>query len=105
MQPRLPPARSSYKPFDNLRALRSYTGPLLVVHGKADDLVPVEHGRLLSAAVPGAEFHELPCGHNDCPPIWDLVQSFLERRQLLRPLDAGKGLGTISGAAPAAGRQ
>ena len=69
-------------PFDNLRALRGYTGPLLVVHGTADDLVPVEHGRLLSAAVPGAEFHELPCGHNDCPPIWDLVQAFLARHQL-----------------------
>ena len=70
-------------PFDNLRALRSYSGPLLVVHGSADALVPVEHGRLLSTAVPGAEFHELPCGHNDCPPVWDLTREFLLRHRLM----------------------
>ena len=73
-------------PFDNLRALRNYSGPLLVVHGAADDLVPVEHGRLLSKAVPGAEFHELPCGHNDCPPVWDLMQAFLLRHRLIRTI-------------------
>ena len=75
-------------PMDNLSALRKYTGPLLVVHGTEDDLVPVEHGRLLSAAVPGAELHELPCGHNDCPPVWDLVRDFLMKHQLLN--DTGR---------------
>lgn len=65
-------------PFDNLSALRHYRGPLLVLHGRADDLVPFEHGRALASAVPGAEFHALPCGHNDCPRPWDLIRSFLE---------------------------
>jgi hypothetical protein len=74
-------------PFDNLHALRNYRGPLLVVHGAADNLVPIEHGRTLSAAVSGAEFHEFQCGHNDCPPVWDLLRDFLRKHQLMRPGD------------------
>jgi fermentation-respiration switch protein FrsA (DUF1100 family) len=70
-------------PFDNLSALRRYRGPLLVLHGRADDLVPVEHGRALAPAVPGAEFHALPCGHNDCPRPWDLIRTFFETRGLV----------------------
>jgi len=72
-------------PFDNLVALQSYTGPMLVLHGAADQLVPVAHGRALGSAVSGAEFHELPCGHNDCPLSWDLIRSFLTRHQLMTP--------------------
>src|ERR1041385_7224237 len=52
-------------PFDNLSALRSYHGPLLVLHGSHDEVVPVAHGRALAGAVEGAELHELPCGHKD----------------------------------------
>jgi fermentation-respiration switch protein FrsA (DUF1100 family) len=69
-------------PFDNLSALREYRGPLLVVHGRDDSIVPVAHGRALAAAVPGAEFHELRCGHNDCPRPWALVRAFLLARGL-----------------------
>jgi len=72
-------------PFDNLLALQGYRGPLLVLHGAADGLVPIEHGRALGAAVSGAEFHELPCGHNDCPLSWDLIRAFLTKHQLLTP--------------------
>ena len=64
-------------PFDNLSALRSYHGPLLVLHGSHDEVVPVAHGRALAGAVEGAELHELPCGHNDCPRSWQLVRRFL----------------------------
>jgi fermentation-respiration switch protein FrsA (DUF1100 family) len=67
-------------PFDNLAALARYRGPLLVLHGTNDGLVPVGHGRSLSAAVEGAELREQPCGHNDCPPPWDIVRDFLRRR-------------------------
>jgi len=64
-------------PFDNLAALAGYRGPLLVLHGREDRVVPVAHGRVLAAAVPGAEFHELECGHNDCPRPWPIVRRFL----------------------------
>ena len=92
-------------PFDNLRALQSYKGPLLVLHGSADDLAPDEHGRLLSAAVEGTEFHELPCGHNDCPPVWDLLQLFLLKHHLMKPGGPGEGLGTDRKAGSATVRQ
>lgn len=40
--------------------------PLLVVHGRGDDLVPIEHGRALFDAAPGPKrFVELRGGHND----------------------------------------
>jgi uncharacterized protein len=70
-------------PFDNLRALKNYRGPLLVVHGNDDRLVPVSEGRALAAAVPGAEFHGLPCGHNDCPRPWHIIRDFLAAHGLL----------------------
>jgi fermentation-respiration switch protein FrsA (DUF1100 family) len=66
-------------PFDNLVALRSYRGPLLVLHGNRDDVVPVQHGRQLAAAVPGAEFELLTCGHNDCPRSWERILRFLSK--------------------------
>jgi fermentation-respiration switch protein FrsA (DUF1100 family) len=69
--------------FDNLDALARYRGPLLVIHGADDQLIPVSEGRALAAAVPSAEFHALPCGHNDCPRPWGLVRGFLESHQLL----------------------
>jgi uncharacterized protein len=70
-------------PFDNVRALRNYRGPLLVVHGTDDQLIAVSEGRALAAAVPGATFHELPCGHNDCPRPWGIITSFLSANGVL----------------------
>ena len=66
-------------PFDNLVALRSYRGPLLVLHGKRDEVIPVEHGRRLAAAVPGADFELMTCGHNDCSRPWESILGFLSK--------------------------
>jgi pimeloyl-ACP methyl ester carboxylesterase len=48
---------------------------MLVLHGTADPLFPVEHGRALAASVPGARLIELPgVGHQLPPPAtWDTV--------------------------------
>jgi fermentation-respiration switch protein FrsA (DUF1100 family) len=70
-------------PFDNLSALRRYRGPLLVVHGRHDSIVPIAHGRALAAAVHGAEFQELDCGHNDCSRPWARVRTFLLAQGLM----------------------
>ena len=72
-------------PFDNLRVLRDYRGPLLVLHGTADRIVPIAEGRALAAAVPGAEFHEMACGHNDCDRPWRTIERFLSAQRLLDP--------------------
>lgn len=67
-------------PFDNLAALRSYRGPLFVIHGTNDRVIPVAHGRSLAAAVPGATLLEHPCGHNDCPGPWPELLPWLDDR-------------------------
>lgn len=49
------------------------SAPLLVIHGTADPIFPVEHGRALAAAVPGTRLVEVPGGghelHRDDWPI------------------------------------
>ncbi|HZQ49040.1 MAG TPA: alpha/beta hydrolase [Candidatus Dormibacteraeota bacterium] len=55
-------------------ALRKLKVPTLVVHGIDDPLVPVENGRLVAAAVPGAKLLELDgTGHNIPPQHWARV--------------------------------
>lgn len=70
-------------PFDNLEAVTSFDGPVLVLHGERDAIIPSEHGRALAAAARDSELHLFPCGHNDCPTPWSTVREFLERRALL----------------------
>jgi len=70
-------------PFDNLDELKRYKGPLLVLHGRQDPIAPFAHGEALAAAVAGAEFVPMACGHNDCERPWPAVLGFLQRHQLL----------------------
>lgn len=63
--------------FDNRQSLASYRGPLLMIHGRLDTIVPIAHGRELAALVPGARLVELNCGHNDCPRQWNTIAPFL----------------------------
>jgi hypothetical protein len=70
-------------PFDSQAIIGRYAGPILVLHGTADAIIPVAHGRALARANPRAELHEYPCGHNDCEPQWELVRTFLQRAGVL----------------------
>lgn len=70
-------------PFDNLTELKAYHGPLLVLHGEHDEVAPLAGGRSLAAAVPGATFVAIPCGHNDCERPTAVVTSFLAGRGIL----------------------
>ena len=72
--------------FDNREALRTYRGPVLILHGRHDDVIPFSHGEDLVAASGHARFVPLDCAHNDCPP--DRLQY---RRELSRFL-AGAGI-------------
>jgi pimeloyl-ACP methyl ester carboxylesterase len=54
--------------------LRSLRVPTLVVHGDADILVPVENGRRVAAAIPGARFLEIRgMGHDVPRRVWTQV--------------------------------
>jgi pimeloyl-ACP methyl ester carboxylesterase len=57
-----------------LRRLGSIRVPTLVVHGDADILVPVENGRRVAAAIPGARLLEIPgMGHDVPRRVWPQV--------------------------------
>lgn len=45
---------------------RDVTAPVLILHGDADEMIPVAHGRALAARFPGSEYVEVVGkGHND----------------------------------------
>jgi uncharacterized protein len=71
-------------PYDNIETVQEFAGPVLVLHGEHDEVIPVWHGRELAARARAAELHVLDCGHNDCPRPWTLVRAFLERNAFLR---------------------
>jgi hypothetical protein len=53
--------------FDNETALRSFGGPVLVIHGRQDEVIPFSLGKRLAAVSPHSTFRLYDCGH-DC---WD----------------------------------
>jgi pimeloyl-ACP methyl ester carboxylesterase len=74
-------------PFDNLASVKTYRNPVLVMHGKFDQVVPYQHGVSLYQAARHGKLITYPSGHNDCPPHWDVfwqdVASFLREIDVL----------------------
>ncbi len=58
--------RHPLRTIDRIGQLRA---PALILHGSLDRLIPVDHGRRLAAALPGAVFVEVPDGGHIPPPI------------------------------------
>ncbi len=59
-------------PFDNLAVVSSYRGPVLIVHGKHDTVVPYSHGKALAEAARSGWLITYDADHNDCPPDWEV---------------------------------
>ena len=57
-------------PFDNLKAVQQYHGPLLIIHGRHDRIVPYENSVKLHQAAHNSTLIAYQAGHNDCPPDW-----------------------------------
>ena len=57
-------------PFDNRNAVAAFNGPVLIMHGRHDDIIPYEHAVTLSRAAEEAKLVTLDCAHNDCPGSW-----------------------------------
>lgn len=60
------------------RRIKDLTVPLLVIHGTADPIFPIEHGEALSKAVPGARLVRIQGGghelhRNDWPQIIEAI--------------------------------
>lgn len=74
-------------PFDNLSVVSAYPGPVLLIHGRHDEVIPYSHGEALSRAGRQIRFLSYDCGHNDFPPGWfgfeDTVRRFLEEAGII----------------------
>jgi pimeloyl-ACP methyl ester carboxylesterase len=75
--------------FDNLEGVRRLKVPLLILHGTDDGIVPVAHAKALHAAQPASELVLMPCGHNDCPRPWRIIERFLRQHAQIRLADTG----------------
>jgi len=67
-------------------SLGDVRAPTLVLHARADEVIPVEEGRLLASGIPGAEFVELDSRNHillEHEPAWlrfrEAVLSFLQQ--------------------------
>jgi fermentation-respiration switch protein FrsA (DUF1100 family) len=74
-------------PLDNLSIVRNYPGPVLVIHGKFDEVIPFSHGMTLYQATKQGKIITYESGHNDCPPSWDTfwrdIETFLQDSGLI----------------------
>jgi len=69
--------------YDTVSALLTYQGPILIIHGNRDDVVPVKHALEMKKRIPNAELILYDCGHSDGPPVWEIywkdITEFLYR--------------------------
>ncbi|MBW2154273.1 MAG: alpha/beta hydrolase [Deltaproteobacteria bacterium] len=76
-------------PFDNLTVVKNYPGPILVLHGKRDEIIPYTHGVKLFRAARNARMITYNSGHNDCPSDWEKfwkdMEGFLREIGILTP--------------------
>lgn len=72
-------------PFDNLAAVRGFAGPVLVVHGRDDELIAASQGEELARAGRTAELRLHDCGHG-CwsPAVLDDIRAFLVKHGIVR---------------------
>jgi len=73
--------------FDTRAVLTTFPKPVLLIHGVQDGIIPVAHARTNFAAAPHATLELLECGHNDCPPQWELVLGFLAQNGVCKKPD------------------
>ncbi len=63
------------------RALAAFGGPVLILHGKDDEIIPVSHGRRLHRLLKNSTLVELEGHHNDFPvdeaAYWAAIDRFL----------------------------
>lgn len=72
--------------FENLKLVQNYNGPVLIMHGEKDELIPYDHGLQLYNASKNGKLITYQAGHNDCPPDFNAfiqdVKTFLIQHHL-----------------------
>jgi len=76
----LVPPVLAHERFDNMRAVAAYPGPVLLVHGEADEIIPHSHVMALARATEGrATVVSYPGVDHDVPWNWGAFASDLTR--------------------------
>lgn len=79
--------------FDSLSFVAKYSGPVLVVHGRNDPLIPWQQGQRLAAAAQNSTFVLYECGHvcwdPERLPFWTDAMPFLVKAGILSESSMG----------------
>jgi fermentation-respiration switch protein FrsA (DUF1100 family) len=74
-------------PLDNLSAVKHYKGPILIMHGRHDTVIPFSHATALHKAARKGKLIAYEAGHNDCPPDWKAfwkdIEVFLRKNDIV----------------------
>ena len=60
--------------FDNVEVVRRYDGPVLLMHGPGDDVLPFVHAERIAEARDDLEVTTIDCAHNDCARVWPEIR-------------------------------
>ena len=78
--------------FNNLTAVAHFAGPVLVIHGRDDQLIPWQEGQRLATAAKPATFRLYECGHGcwdpENLPFWKDADPFLIDAGLMQTMHA-----------------
>ena len=61
------------------RAVAEFEGPVLLIHGARDEVIPYLHAERIAGVRDGLEVIALDCGHNDCAPYWGEIRKEIAR--------------------------
>jgi hypothetical protein len=71
-------------PFDNQETLRQLTVPILIFHGRQDEMIPFRHAQALAASNTQARLVPFQAGHNNLSSqrtlYWRTITAFLKSR-------------------------
>lgn len=70
-------------PFRSDERIRRIACPILVVHGRHDTTIPIEHGRRLARAARNARLIETDSGHNGNRSAWGAIWEFLRSQGII----------------------
>jgi fermentation-respiration switch protein FrsA (DUF1100 family) len=74
--------------YDTAAAMTQFNGPVLILHGRQDQVVPVEHAYELKETIAQASMVLGDFGHSDGPisgfDYWGTLQRFIITTELLR---------------------
>ncbi len=76
-------------PFDVIGTLRIYPGPVLILHGRKDEVIPIAHAQRNHEASPTSRLVLYDTRHNDPTPpaYWHEIEVFLREAKVLKTAD------------------